>query len=97
MLTIELPVPTAGGPDKAVIPDGTLRDTKTEPECDEQVMEDQPPPADQPLPDDQPLAIEADLQERETRTDVARKINVDKMNQAPKVDVDKLLQVGPAP
>jgi len=91
MLTIELPVPTAGGPDKAVIPDGTLRDTKTEPECDEQVMEDQP------LPDDQPLAIEADLQERETRTDVARKINVDKMNQAPTVDVDKLLQVGPAP
>ena len=52
---------------------------------------------DQPLPDDQPLAIEADLQERETRTDVARKINVDKMNQAPTVDVDKLLQVGPAP
>jgi len=91
MLTIELPVPTAGGPDKAVIPDGTLRDTRTEPECDEQVMEDQPPPADQPL------AIEADLQERETRTDVARKINVDKMNQAPTVDVDKLLQVGPAP
>jgi len=73
MLTIELPVPTAGAQHFSSAP---RLDTKTETECDDpgpEVVEDQPAQCDPQLD------IEVDMNERVTACDKAKKIDVDKL------------------